>query len=220
MASLVLLLGLGLLGVLVRRQASWAAPARLLTAVAAVAVLTRVSAVIVVYFLAIRTHGEGTWLNDEASFYLATESLLPNPLDRNLPYGLDHLAGNGYLGLTTFMAMLLDRMDTVAFRLFNAVLGSFMAVIAALVAGRLLGRRAALLSGLVVSLWPTLVLWSATMLRDTLVGFTALAVVWLVGAERRVLSLRVVCVSMLGLVLLSGLRPYLAAALSVGLAAW
>src|SRR5919199_599351 len=196
MASLVLLLGVGLVGLLLRRQASWAAPARLLATVAMV---------IVVYFLAIRTHGEGTWLNDEASFYLATESLLPNPLERNLPYGLDHLAGNGYLGLTTAMAMLLGRMDTVAFRLFNAVLGSLMAVIAALIAGRLLGRRAALLAGLVVGVWPTLVLWSATMLRDTLVGFTVLAVVWLVGAERRPLTAPVVCVSILALVLLAGL---------------
>src|SRR6185436_5177750 len=112
--------------------------------VAGVALGLRLLAVTVIYFIAIRTHGEGTWLNDEASFYLAAESLLPNPLDKSLPLGLDHLADNGYLGLLTAVSVVLGRMDTVAFRLINAGLGTLVAVVVSVIATRLVSARAGL----------------------------------------------------------------------------
>jgi dolichyl-phosphate-mannose--protein O-mannosyl transferase len=138
----------------------------------------RVAAVTIVYLIAIRTHGEGTWLNDEASFYLGAESLLPNPWNAWLPQGLDHLGGNGYLGLLTAIAMAAGQMDTVAFRLTNATLGALVVVASMILAWRYMGSRAALVAGLVLALWPTLILWSATFLRDTLCSFAVIAVWW------------------------------------------
>src|SRR5438270_4433498 len=89
--------------------------------VTALALGIRIGASLVIYFIARRTHGEGLWLNDEASFWLATESLLPNPFDKALPLGLDHLGGDGYLGLTTLVAMLFGGVaDSNAFRFLNA----------------------------------------------------------------------------------------------------
>ena len=118
-----------LVAALVIRQATTAEARRRLIIVAGVALGVRLVAVTIVYFIAIRTHGEGNWLNDEASFYLAAESLLPNPFDKNLPQGLGHLADNGYLGVLTLISVALGHMDTVAFRLTNAMLGTFVAVL-------------------------------------------------------------------------------------------
>jgi len=216
----VLAIVAGLVAALVIRQASTANAWRPIIIVAGVALGIRLLAVTVIYFIAIRTHGEGTWLNDEASFYLAAESLLPNPWDKNLPVGLSHLADNGYLGLLTIISVALGRMDTVAFRLTNALLGTFVAVLTSSVAARLVGRRAGLAAGLVVALWPTLILWSATFLRDTLGSFTVVAVWWTLVHYRRPSHPRVLAVVTLAIVLLAGLRPYLAGAVALGVLGW
>ena len=134
------------------------------------------------------------------SFWLATESLLPDPLDRALPRGLDHLGGNGYLGITTWLSIALGHPGSVAFRLTNAIFGTFVAVLAALLAERLIGKRAGLAAGLTVALWPTLILWSATMLRDTLCSFIIVVLWWTLVAEGRVRNARVISVAILSVI--------------------
>jgi hypothetical protein len=213
-------IGAVLVAAFVARQSTSAEARRRLLIVAAVAVSVRWLAVTVVYLISIRTHGEGTWLNDEASFYLAAESLLPNPFDKVLPQGLGHLAGNGYLGLLTSISVLLGRMDTVAFRLTNAALGTLVALMASVVTTRLVSARAGLVVGLVVALWPTLVLWSATFLRDTLGSFVVLAVWSTLVFHRQITQPRVVGVLGLALMLLASLRPYLAGAVLTGVVGW
>ena len=74
------------------------------------------------YLIAIRTHGEGTWLNDEASYFLSTEALMPSFWNKALTQGLDHLNGNGYLGLTAAISLTLGRVDSLALRFANATL--------------------------------------------------------------------------------------------------
>src|SRR6266576_4552866 len=108
---MMLALGAAAIAVLVVRQAPDRTALRRLGIVATTAFGVRVAAVTIVYLIAIRTHGEGTWLNDEASFYLGAESLLPNPWNAWLPQGLDHLGGNGYLGLLTAIALAAGQMD-------------------------------------------------------------------------------------------------------------
>jgi hypothetical protein len=220
----VLIIGVALVAALVVRYSSTAEAARRLTLIAVVALGLRLAAVTAVYLIAIRTHGEGTFLNDEASFYLATESLLPNPFNQPLPQGLGHLGGDGYMGLLTAISVALGssfgHMDTIAFRLVNATFGALVALTVSLVAARLFGARPALLAGLVIAVWPTLVLWSAMFLRDTLVALT-LAIVWCtLAAHRRLTDVRVMCVSLLALLLMASLRSYAAGALAVGILGW
>src|SRR5689334_1914328 len=88
--AVVAAIGIALVAALVIRHATSTEALRRLALVAAVALGIRLAAVTVIYFIAIRTHVEGTFFNDEASFYLAAESLLPNPLDKPLPQGLEH----------------------------------------------------------------------------------------------------------------------------------
>jgi hypothetical protein len=218
------MIGAAIVAALVIRQSTSAETARRLALIACVAFGVRLAALTAIYVIAIRTHPEGTFLNDEASFYLATESLLPNPLDAPLPQGLGHLGGDGYLGLLTGISVALGssfgHMDTVAFRLVNLTFGTLVALTTALVAAQLIGARPALVAGLVVGLWPTLVLWSATFLRDTLVGCTVVIVWWTLVAHRRVTDVRVLCVATLSLILLASLRPYVAGALAIGLVGW
>src|SRR5262249_28072810 len=121
--------------------------------VGGIALGLRVLAVTTVYLIAIQTHGTGVWLSDEASFYLASESLLPDPLHARLPVGLDHLAGNAYLGVTTLIAMVVG-MDTTSFRLTNAALGTCVPIVGMLVAERLFGRRQGLAVGIALAVFP------------------------------------------------------------------
>jgi hypothetical protein len=193
---------------------------RRLALVGGVAFGVRLVAITIIYLIAIRTHPEGTWLNDEASFYLAAESLLPNPWNAPLPQGLDHLGGNGYLGMLTAIALALGQMDTVAFRLANAALGAMVALLTTAVATRLFGVRTALVAGLAVALWPTEVLWSATFLRDTVCSFVVVAVWWTLMSHARLGSIRIGAVLVLALALLASLRPYLAGAVGLGVLAW
>src|SRR5437660_1421918 len=84
-----------------------------------VALAARLVAIGIIYAIATRVHAEGTWLNDEASYFLSTEALMPWPWDRALPRGLDHLSGNGYLGLTSAVSLLVGSVNTTALRLTN-----------------------------------------------------------------------------------------------------
>ena len=205
---------------LVVRLAPDRAQRRDLIIVGIAALLVRLAMVGVAYTFAMRTHTAGIWLNDESSYWLATESLLPDTWNRSLPGGLDHLGGNGYLGLTTMISHLLGAPNSTAFRLMNAALGTAMALLSYCVAQRFWGRRPALVAGLVVAVWPPLVLWSATILRDTLCGLAVLAVWWALVNERDLGRVRTGCVVVLGTLLIASLRPYLAGAVVIGVAAW
>ena len=209
-----------LVAALVAHHARTPEARRRLAIVAAVALGVRFIAIAIVYSVATRTHGEGTWLNDEASFYLAAESLMPHPLTNQLPLGLGHLGNNGYLGLLTAISFVLGRMDTVAFRLTNALFGTCVAMLVCVVADRLIGKRSALIAGLTVALWPTLILWSATFLRDTLASFVIMAVWWTLATHRSWLRPRVLATVALAVILLGGLRPYLAGSVVLGALGW
>jgi hypothetical protein len=149
---------------------------------------------------------------------------LPNPLDKPLPQGLEHLGTDAYLGLLSGVSVALGssfgHMDTVAFRLINATLGSLVAVTTSIIAARLVDKRAALVAGLAVAVWPTLVLWSATFLRDTLASFIVVVVWWTLVFHRRWTDVRVIGVVLLGLSVLATLRPYLAGAMMLGVLGW
>src|SRR5579871_6568688 len=94
---------------------------RAIFVVAGVALGVRFAAALVILVIAHQSHWTNVWLNDEASFFLATESLLPNPLDAGLPGGLQHLSGDGYLGITTSVALLTGGVaDANSFRTINA----------------------------------------------------------------------------------------------------
>jgi len=217
---LVVLAGAAMLAVVVWRLGPGPGGRTPVAIVAAVALGARVLTVIAVYLVARQTHGEGTWLNDEASYFLSTEALMPNPLERTLPSGLDHLNGNAYLGLTTTLSQLLGSVDSTALRMANAVQGAIVAVLVLLIARRLLGARAGLLAGLAVALWPNLMLWSATMLRDTLGSVAVVVTWWTLVRAKHLGSVRTLCVILLALGLTLNLRAYLAGTIVLGVAAW
>jgi hypothetical protein len=102
----------------------------------------------------------------------------------------------------------------------NAGLGAAVVVLSTLVARGLFGARAGVAAGLTLAVWPTLVLWSATMLRDTFGSFALVAVWWALGRARELGWTRVLAALFLSLVILLSLRPYLGGALLVGVLAW
>lgn len=222
---MVLAIGVALVAALVLRQSSTRTIGLQLTIVAVVALGARLVAVAVIYFIATRTHPEGTWLYDEASFYHATEALMPNPFDGVLPEGLGHLGGDTYLGVTTAIAVADGRtaiyLDTLPFRFLNATLGTLVAVMIAVIAGRTVNAKSpALIAGLGVAVWPTLILWSSTFLRDTFASFVVVCIWWALVMYRRVWNARWLCVVALGVLMIAAVRPYLAGATVLGLAAW
>jgi hypothetical protein len=82
------------------------------------------------------------------------------------------------------------------------------------------GRAAGLIAGLGAAVWPDLVLWSATMVRDTLGSLTVVGVWWVLVAATGRRWLVTTCFVVLAMVLLATLRPYLAVAVGLGVAAW
>jgi hypothetical protein len=218
--SVLVVIGVALVAALVFRHSGSRGELRTLVLLGGLALGLRLAAVAGVWVVATRVHAEGVWLNDEASYFLATESLMPWPWDRVLPQGLDHLAGNGYLGLTTTISLLAGKVESLTFRDANAVFGSIVVLLCAWLAQTLFGRTAGLLAGVSAALWPDLVLWSATMLRDTLGSLAVVSVWWALQTatrERRVLT---TCFVGMALLLLWTLRPYLAGAVAAGCVAW
>ena len=214
-------LAVGIVAVVALRHADGPGGARLVLALAALALGVRLLATVAVSFIAQQVHITAVWLNDEASFFLATQSLLPDPLDKALPDGLEHLGGDGYLGLITVLSMLGgDIADANTFRVINSAFGAIIVVLSVLVARRLFGARAALIAGLGLALWPTLVLWSATMLRDTAGGLAVVAVWWTLGRAHVTGWVRTVGTIFLALVVTLSLRPYLGGAIVAGVLAW
>jgi hypothetical protein len=189
--------------------------------IAAFALAIRLGATCVLSFVAGQTHGTKVWLADEASFFLATEALVADPLGRALPIGLVHLGGDGYLGLTTWLSVLgAGVVDANVFRVINSALGAIVVVLSMLVARRLFGARAGLVTGLLLAVWPSLVLWSATLLRDTLGGFAVVTVWWTLGRARDDGWVRTVGTIALALVIALSLRPYLGGAMIAGVLVW
>lgn len=219
---MIAVIGVALVAALVVRL-GWQQPAwRDLAIVAAVAFGVRLVAVGVISYVAITadSNSTGLWLNDEASYFRATDALMPAPWDQTLPLGLDHLGGNGYLGLTTIISLALGGVDALAFRMANATFGTIVVLLCAWLGQTFFGRRAGLLAGLGAAVWPDMVLWSATMVRDTLGSLAVVGVWWaLVGAGRRRWQIAT-CFVFLAIVLLGTLRTYLAVAVGVGAVAW
>lgn len=181
----------------------------------------RLLAVLGIFLVTLRMNGTGVWLNDEAAYFLATEKLMPVPLERSLQLGLDHLNGNGYLGLTTAIAQAMGgRVEANALRVANATIGTIVVLVAMLTANSLLGTRAAVMAGLATAVWPSLILWSATMLRDILGSLAVVGIWWALVTSRQQGWLRTACFVGLALVLLASLRPYLAQAAAVGALVW
>jgi hypothetical protein len=165
-------------------------------------------------------HHEGVWLNDEASFFLATESLMPWAWDKTLPNGLDHLAGNGFLGLTTTISEAFGVADAQAFRFADATLGTLVVLLCVTLGASFFGRAAGLAAGLAAAVWPDLVFWSGTMLRDTFGSFVVIALWWTLRAAPGQRWWVTASAILFGLVILATLRNYLAVAAAVGVAAW
>ena len=191
---------------------------RTVAAVGALALGLRLAAAVVIYVISLQAHDTGEWLNDESAFFKATQSLMPNPLDRGLPGGLEHLGGDGFLGLTTVISLAGGGVvDANAIRVVNASLGAAVVVISMLVARRVFGVRAAVASGLLLAVWPTLILWSATILRDTMLSLAIVVAWWALGRVRPPVLLGTV---LLSLTIVLSLRPYAGIALAVGVLAW
>jgi hypothetical protein len=75
-------------------------------------------------------------------------------------------------------------------------------------------------SGLALALWPTLVLWSVTMLRDTLVSLAVVVVWWTLGRARELGRVRLLGALLLSVVLALSLRPYVGSAIILGIGIW
>src|SRR5205823_1405212 len=110
--------------------------------------------------------------------------------------------------------------DAQAFRVVDATLGTIVVLLCVWLGQSFFGRDAGLLAGLAAALWPDLVFWSATMLRDTLGSFVVVAIWWALRTARRERWVTTACFVVLGLLILATLRTYLAVAVGAGVGAW
>lgn len=137
----------------------------------------RLSAALGISWFALRTNGSTLWLDDEAAYHYASVAVATSGLFTPLPEQLRHLGGNGYLGLTSLVYAAFGPYP-ILLRGINALLGTCAVWLVYLVAQRAFGRRAARCATLLAACYPPLILWSATLLRESLVMVAVLSV-WL-----------------------------------------
>jgi hypothetical protein len=216
----MLVIGIALVAALIGRYSGSRSELRMLALLSGLALGLRLAVVAIIHVVAVQVDPGGVWLNDEASYFRATDALMPSPWNQTLPQGLDHLAGNGYLGLTTAISLAIGDVDALAFRFANATFGTIVVVLCAWLGHTFFGRKAGLIAGFAAAIWPDLVLWSATMVRDTVCSLAVVGVWWTLVATTRRRWLITTCVVFLALVLLATLRTYLAVAVGAGVGAW
>jgi branched-subunit amino acid transport protein len=118
---------------------------------------------------------DSTLFSDMSDYHIRAEILVQG---KPLP---DSFRGAGY---PVFLAVLyaLPGDDLMAARVGHAVLGAATAVLATLLAGAFVGRRAALMAGVIVAVYPAGVLSSIYIMPESLYGF--LCTLALVVAQR------------------------------------
>ncbi len=220
--AVILVIGVVLVAALLARHSGSRSNLRRLALLSGLALGVRLVVVGMIYLTAIQVDSNswGLWLNDEASYYRATDALLPAPWDQALPQGLDHLGGNGYLGLTTAISVAIGGVDALSFRMANVTFGTIVVLLCAWQGHVFFGRTAGLLAGLGAALWPDLIVWSASMVRDTLCSLVVVGVWWALGTNTHRGWLMTTCFVVLAVVILASLRTYLAVAVCAGVAAW
>jgi hypothetical protein len=218
----ILVIGVVLVAALIARHSASRSDLRMLSLLGALALGVRLVAIGIIAFISITadSNATGVWLNDEASYFRATDALMPTPWNQALPLGLDHLGGSGYLGLTTAISLAVGGVDALAFRMADVTFGTIVVLLCAWLGQTFFGRRAGLLAGIGAALWPDLVLWSATMVRDTLGSLAVVGVWWVLVTATRRRWLVTACFVLLALLLLATLRTYLAVAVGTGVVAW
>jgi 4-amino-4-deoxy-L-arabinose transferase-like glycosyltransferase len=124
---------------------------------------------------------------------------------------------NPYLALLAGLYALIGP-EFTAVRLLNAGLGALSVALVYGIVQRLFTRRAAWAVGLVVALWPAVVLWTGTGLRESLFTTCTLLVPWLLTRRLpRPAWSAAAAAGALAVLVVGTLRNYAAAALAVGL---
>lgn len=171
-----------LLRAMVRRvapspEAAW------LTRVVAVAFALRCSAAALVFLRSLAMGMEGFFSGDDQAYASAAWHLVAYlrgfPEE---PFVPPYWNGEYYLHSTfVFIEAALFNVfgrHALLMVIVNATLGAAMVGLAADVALRLWGRGAGRVVALVLAVWPSLILWSAVNLRDTMVAFLIVATIW------------------------------------------
>lgn len=160
----------------------------------------------------------GVVLDDEGVYDKAARALLA--MGRDVQAGAEAwVHGYGYLGghhlswITATYAIL--GAHTLLVRLGGALLGATTAVLGAAAAAALFGGRAGIVAGLVLAAFPGLVVWSSTLLRESLITGAVAAALVAVARGRQARTLSQVVLALGALHVIATLRPY--AALALGL---
>lgn len=200
-ASLVAL-SVALCASMPREERTWLLP------VAAVALSLRLAAAFALHVYGLTLGPRAIVLDDESAFDYAARTVLALIGDETarLPDEWVHLVGH-HLSLLTALYGVFDPNPLVA-RLASALLGASVAIMGGIIARSLFGRAAALSTGLLLAAMPSLVIWSATLLRESLVGALVALVLWGVLRWRTSPSWVIAVLVVGALHVLSGLRLY------------
>ncbi len=193
-------------------------------AVAAAALAGWVVRVLVAFGLGaygVRTNGEPVVLDDEMAYHQAARQVatILQSGRGDLDWEWRHLTGH-FLDLMGLSYATLGE-DFMLVRIASAALGAGSVLLVFSIAEHLHGPRVARLAAWLVALWPMLVFWGGTGLREPLAVFVSLAIPWLlvrhaVDRERVGWALAAVGVA-LNVVVLGTLRSYAAAAILTSL---
>ena len=126
--------------------------------------------------------------------------------------GNSSIAAGGLAGYIYFVGAIYSIFGhtPIGAKIVNGFLGTLTVVFIYLIAREIYGKKVARTASLLAAFFPSLILWSALMLKDSLAGFLIIVIIWSTIKLHRQFLTRYVVVLVVGLACFTQIRFYLA----------
>jgi 4-amino-4-deoxy-L-arabinose transferase-like glycosyltransferase len=137
--------------------------------------------------------------------HLASAGGLPSSL-----FGAFGKGNRGYIYLVAMLLYPLGVPSRLAVAFLNAFFGALTVVLVYMIAERLFRQEVARIAGILATFFPSLIIWSAQTLKEPVVIFCECLIVYALIRLRQAFSMRYLVYVLLGILLVSTLRFYVA----------
>jgi len=152
--------------------------------------------------------GSGTFAEDDLEYQLVGWKIA-RLWETGIDFAQDSfIGGNPYTIYNGFIYHIFGYVPLLP-RVINCFVGSFIAIYIFFIANHLFNRKVAILAALFTEFFPSLILWSTLNLRDTLVTFALVLLIWELIMLQANFKIRRLVPLVLALIVLKFLRGYL-----------
>lgn len=174
------------------------------------AVLFRLTSIALLHAHSVAHGNQGFFFLDDRSYHAQALNLL-NALQGGYLYSSLLSLGTYHFGYPLLLAVWywLTSPDSLDGKLMNAPIGALAAVLSYSLGRQVFGRSVGRLAGLFVALFPNLLFWSGTLLKDTILTTVVVAVITVAQRVAQARNLRGLAMYALLLLLMAPLRTFM-----------